>query len=202
MTCASAPNAPTPAWGTLGHELQRYVARRVQPDDVDDVVQDALLRIHRGLGALHDDQRFGPWVNQVARTAVIDHLRARGRRGRVAGQDAGMDEVPAPPAESETTEAEALLVSALAYFVEALPSPYREALTLTELQGMTQRDAARALGVSVSGMKSRVQRGRARLRDMIDACCAVETDARGRVIECVPRSDGVVPTGCGCRGTG
>ncbi len=202
MTCAAAPSPVTPAWGPLGHELQRYVARRVNPNDVDDVVQDALLRIHRGLGALHDDQRLGPWVHQVARTTVIDHLRARGRRGRVAGEDAGMDEVAAQEDEGETTEAEALLVPTLEHFVAALPSPYREALTLTELRGMTQRDAAQALGVSVSGMKSRVQRGRARLRDMIDACCAVETDARGRVIECVPRPDGVVPAGCGCRGTG
>lgn len=202
MTCSPSATAAEPAWPALGAELRGYVARRVRPDDVDDVVQDALLRIHRGLGALHDAERLGPWVGQVARSAVIDHLRARGRRGRLDGDVNQLDEVAEVPVEPDTNEAEAILTGVMAHFVAALPSPYREALTLTELQGVTQRDAAAALGVSVSGMKSRVQRGRARLRAMIEACCTVQTDARGRVIVCAPRPDGVVPDACGCVGEG
>jgi RNA polymerase sigma-70 factor (ECF subfamily) len=67
--------------------------------------------------------------------------------------------------------------------VEALPEPYREAVQLTELDGLTQADAAARLGLSVSGMKSRVQRGRERLKKMILDCCHVELDARGGVID-------------------
>jgi RNA polymerase sigma-70 factor (ECF subfamily) len=82
-------------------------------------------------------------------------------------------------------------------FVTVLPTPYREALTLTELQGLTQREAAELMGVSLSGMKSRVQRGRERLRALIEDCCQIALDARGRVIDCDPRPDGVRPPG-GC----
>jgi len=201
MSCAVAPettDSQGPAWNTLAHELRRYIARRVKPDDVDDVLQDTLLRIHRGLDTLHEAQRFGPWVHQVTRTAVVDHLRARGRRGRLGGEDKHLDDLEAPPGEAATTEAEALLAGVIVAFVADLPSPYREALTLTELQGLTQRDAAAALGLSVSGMKSRVQRGRAQLRTKLEACCAIETDVRGRVIGCTPRPDGVGPTSCAC----
>jgi RNA polymerase sigma-70 factor (ECF subfamily) len=84
----------------------------------------------------------------------------------------------------------------LAFFVAALPSPYREAITLTELEGRTQREAAEILGISLSGMKSRVQRGRAKLRAMLEACCEVAVDARGKVVACEPRSPGSKPKGC------
>ena len=74
--------------------------------------------------------------------------------------------------------------------IARLPSPYREALTITELQGLSQAAAAEMLGISVSGMKSRVQRGRDRLRAIIDECCKVALDARGGVMECEPRRPG------------
>jgi RNA polymerase sigma-70 factor (ECF subfamily) len=49
------------------------------------------------------------------------------------------------------------------------------------------REAAEMVGVSVSGMKSRVQRGRAQLRQMFDECCEIALDARGKVIDYTPR---------------
>ena len=84
----------------------------------------------------------------------------------------------------------------LAVFVAALPSPYREAMTLTELQGMSQKDAAEMLGISLSGMKSRVQRGRQQIREMLQACCGIALDARGRVLSYERRPDGKVPENC------
>jgi len=72
--------------------------------------------------------------------------------------------------------------------VARLPSPYREAVTLVELEGITVREAAEMVGVSVSGMKSRVQRGRAQLRQLFDECCEIALDARGKVIDYTSRS--------------
>ena len=66
--------------------------------------------------------------------------------------------------------------------VRGLPDDYRRAIELTELEGMSQVAAAERLGLSVPGAKSRVQRGRARLRAMLLRCCEIETDRRGRVI--------------------
>jgi RNA polymerase sigma-70 factor (ECF subfamily) len=83
----------------------------------------------------------------------------------------------------------------VAGFVAHLPSPYREALTLTELGGMGQREGAEMLGISVSTMKSRVQRGRQKLRALFDTWCNIEIDRRGRVISCVARE-----RACACGG--
>ena len=170
------------AYGDLEARLRPFVARRVSaPADVDDVVQDVFLRMQRGVGGLRDEESFGAWVYQVARSAIAEHRRARTRHP-----------VASEPAEEATDAAlddavECDLTPYVAQFVAMLPTPYREALTLTELQGLTHKQSAEMLGVSLSSMKSRVLRGRARLRELLDECCEFVIDARGRVIDCTPR---------------
>ena len=104
-------------------------------------------------------------------------------------------ELAAPPTEEEIDIGHEL-AQYLAFFIARLPSPYREAITLVELERVSQVDAARMLGLSVSGMKSRVQRGRAKLRAILEACCEFALDARSRIVGCRPRADGSVPEGC------
>ena len=182
------------AWKELDAKLRPFVARRVRsPADVDDVVQDVFLRIQRGASGLRDTERFGAWVYRIARTAIVDHRRGAARNP-IAGRDAPDEGVLA---EDDGT-AEEDLAANVAMFVTMLPSPYREALTLTELEGMSQKDAATMLGISVSGMKSRVQRGRQQLREALEECCSIALDVRGRVLSCEPRAEGRLPD-CRCR---
>ncbi|MCA9612218.1 MAG: sigma-70 family RNA polymerase sigma factor [Sandaracinus sp.] len=182
-------------WRALERELRPFVARRVAPSDVDDVVQEVLLRLNRGLEGLRDEERLGAWVNRVARHVVVDHHRARGRRPSEVGE-ASEDVVAEEPVELFDGTPEAELAGYVAIFVAALPSPYREALTLTELEGLSQTEAAEMLGVSPSTMKSRVQRGRVKLREAFEACCEVSLDARRRVVGFAPRVDGRAPVSC------
>lgn len=182
------------AWRELQAKLRPFIARRVRSDvDTDDVLQDVLLRLQRGLAGLRDEGRFGPWVYQVARSAIVDHERVAAKH-RVVDGDTGEDPLMEVEEDDRTIEQE--LASYLAPFVAMLPSPYREALTLVELEGLTQKQAAEMLGVSLSGMKSRVQRGRVQLRRALEDCCHIALDARGRVIGCEPRADGRLPVGC------
>jgi RNA polymerase sigma-70 factor, ECF subfamily len=182
------------AWRDLEAKLRPFIARRVRSQvDVDDVVQDVLLRVQRGLSELHDDERLGPWVYQVARNAIVDHLRVSAKHRVVDG--AGLEEQPREDDASDRA-AEEELASYVAPFVAMLPSPYREALTLTELEGLGQKQAAEMLGISLSGMKSRVQRGRVQLRKALEDCCHIAVDVRGRVMAVEPRPDGCLPEGC------
>jgi RNA polymerase sigma-70 factor (ECF subfamily) len=176
-------------WERLTERLRGFVGRRVTGPDADDVLQNALLRIQKGLPGLRDPQRFGPWVYRVTRNAIGDHLRARAREsGRaLAGTDLAAD------ASEDTDGLRHTLAGCLSPFVAALPPPYREAITKTELEGLSQKEAAERLGLSISGMKSRVQRGRERLRGMFERCCELTRDRRGRVIACAPRAAGSGP---------
>jgi RNA polymerase sigma-70 factor, ECF subfamily len=169
-------------WTELTKQLHSFVARRVPRADADDVVQEALVRIQRNVAELRDDNRFGAWVYQVTRSAVADHLRKNMR------ESAGVEALSAEPIERDNEEdvLTASLVACLSKFVAELPSPYREAITLTDLQGLSQKEAAEIVGISLSGMKTRVQRGREKLREMFDRCCSFTQDTRGHVIDYEP----------------
>lgn len=176
--------------------LRPFVARRVSDSDVDDVLQDVFLRMQRSLGDIRDEDRFGPWLYQVARSAIGDHRRMRARHPLAQGEPP--EEAADAPDSDGDGAAESALALAVTPFIAMLPEPYRDALTLTELEGKTQREAADAAGISLSGMKSRVQRGREQLRRMLEECCEIALDARGRVIACEPREGGRRPDPCRC----
>jgi len=176
----------------LEERLRPFVARRVPKSDVEDVLQDVFLRAQRALPDLRDEERFGAWMYRVARSAIAESHRQRARHPVLGAEE------PEPPAVTEGSDPTPLETEVAEYLVPLIsrvPSPYREALTLTELDGLTQQAAADALGISLSGAKSRVQRGREKLRALLGECCKIGVDARGRVIECEP----LLPSSCRCK---
>lgn len=174
MTTAAVP------WTDVAERLRPFVAHRVPASEIDDVVQDVLVRMHRGLPDLRDDDRFSAWMFQVARNAIADAGR---KQARAPIGDLDLDATPAPPTADNDREAATALAGCVSLFVAQLPSPYRQAITLVELEGKTAREAAEMVGISVSGMKSRVQRGRAQLRELFEQCCEIAVDARGKPTE-------------------
>ena len=81
--------------------------------------------------------------------------------------------------------------------VAGLPEPYREALLLTEYEGLTQQQLAERVGISLSGAKSRVQRGREKLKQILLDCCHVELDRRGGIIDYQGQCDCCANGHCG-----
>ena len=200
VSAAGAGTAPmtTPdeaAWGEYRAQLLRFVGRRVgDAAAAEDIVHDVLLRAFRGLDTLRDGQSFAAWIFQIARRAVVDHYRAR----RPA------DPLPEDLAEDRDDDGAAVreLAGCLRPLIATLPEGYREAVTLTELDGLTQAQAADRLGLSHSGAKSRVQRGRRLLAEAVQGCCALELDHRGAISGYQPSGGcGPVPAddcgGCG-----
>ena len=156
-------------------DLRRFIGRRIgDPDAAEDVLQDVYLKIHSRIGTLEDEEKIAAWVYRVARNAVNDFYRAK----RPAAE---LGEVPDEPPDLEGDELEANLARSVSTFLDGLPPDHREALYLTEFEGLTQRELAGRLGISVSGAKSRVQRARTRLKAMLLDCCHFELDRRGRV---------------------
>ena len=194
-------------WEVFAARLRAFVARRAPAGiDPDDVVQDVFVRVVRHLPTLRSTERLEAWLFQIARNALRDTMRARKRKdSRTDPLD--MD-VPAEAGDDGDRAAEAELAPCLAPMVASLPAAYRQAIELTSVEGLTQTEAARHAGVSVSGMKSRVQRGRTQLKDLLLACCAVGVDRRQRLsaysvrnpAACAAPSTGAASTSsCGCR---
>jgi len=179
------PSASEALLQRLGSDLRAFVARRVQPEHVDDVLQDVLLKVHRGLPSVTEDERILGWVYRVARNVVTDHHR-RYRSSDTLDVEAMVAEEPEP---SDAADVARTVASWLVPTIATLPNRHRQALELVELGGMTQKELAGRLELSASGARTRVQRARAALREKILRCCEIELDARGAVIDYRRRSD-------------
>lgn len=167
-------------WNEFAEKLRQFIRHRVSdPESAEDILQDVFLKIHGRLGQLKDPAKLQGWLYLIARNAVIDFYRAR------------QETVPVPEDLMAEPEAEPLereeLKASFRRMIFSLAEPYREALVLTEFDGLSQKALAERLGISFSGAKSRVQRGRAQLKAMLHECCVFEFDRRGRVIDCRPR---------------
>jgi RNA polymerase sigma-70 factor (ECF subfamily) len=177
-------------WSEFGHRLRAFIRQRVRnEEDAEDILQEVFLRIHRYAGDVNRSDRLTSWLFQVTRNAITDYYRAPVRREhpeRFLGMETLERPEPADPGmetDLDSDQARAELASCLRPMVERLPAHYREAVALVDLTGVAQTEAAAQLGLSVSGMKSRVQRGRRGLKEILVACCPVETDGGGRVVD-------------------
>ena len=177
----SQPLGAEAVWREFHARLLGFIARRVgDSSTAEDILQDVMLRVQRHAGELERSPALGAWVHQITRNAIADHYRrASRRRERPAGID--LDRQQSPVLEDARGELRGELAACLRPLLERLPALQREALTLTEMEGLTQATAAARLGLSTSGMKSRVQRGRAQLRELLTDCCEIELDRRGGV---------------------
>lgn len=172
-------------WTEFHANLLRFVARRVRnPADAEDVVQRVFLQVHRALPTLREVDRLPAWLYQLTRRAIIDYYRAPAHR-RERALDDEVELADDTAADEPTALAE--LSGCLRPLMASLSEADQEALTLVEFGGVSQVEAARQLGVSVSGMKSRVQRARHRLRAVVEDCCRVELDRRGGITDYQPR---------------
>ena len=189
----ASPSDAAAVWQDFRRPLLGFIARRV-PDreTAEDILQEVMLGIHRHAGDLERSPAVTAWIHQIARNAITDHYRrAAVRRERPAGIE--LEPPEPPPSETATAELRSELAACLRPLAERLPGPYREAITITELGGLTQTAAAAQLGLSTSGMKSRVQRARAQLRELLADCCEIELDRRGGISSYRPRR-----TPCDC----
>lgn len=170
----------TVIWQEFHQKLRGFILKRVNnPADADDILQEVFVRIYQRLTTLQESDRLQSWIFTITRNAIIDHYRKVKRQPEFTSETAletlAMD--PEPDIFNQQ------MAGCLRPLLQQLPEPYREAIQLAELEGMTQAAIAQELGISLSGMKSRVQRGRQKLKEVLQTCCQIEMDATGNVIE-------------------
>jgi RNA polymerase sigma-70 factor (ECF subfamily) len=176
-------------WMQFGDRLRGFIARRVRGDaDIEDVLQEAFTKIHAGLGGLKAGEKLEAWLFQVARRAMMDHFRKRHP----------LELAEDPPGKVEAGNLRAEVASWLDPLMTLIPEEDREALRLTDLEGLSQKDLAARLGLSVTGAKSRVQRARRRLKEALLDCCHVELDRRGNAIDYTKKRGDCGPCSCSC----
>lgn len=178
MRCATSETEAV--WGKFHAGLLRHIARRVQDREVaKDILQEVFMRVHTRIGTVRDDRRIAGWIYRIAHNAIVDHYRAR-RSGCEA------DDLLAAPGTEDPASA---LAPALLPMIERLPEVYRSAVRAVEIDGCSQVDIARANGLAISTVKSRVRRGRGLLKQMLLECCHIELGRRGGIVSYALRED-------------
>ena len=164
-------------WQEYHSRLRAFIKSRISDDmAADDILQNVFLKMHAGLASLKDATKLQSWLYQIARNAIIDHYRSQKPTVEIPEW---LTHPEADPGE-QVTQA---LSDCLRPMIQLLPDIYREAVTLSELKGLKQKEVAQALGTSLSGAKSRVQRGRGLLKEMLADCCRLEFDHKGRLCD-------------------
>jgi RNA polymerase sigma-70 factor, ECF subfamily len=172
------------AWDAYTNELRNFIKRRINdPMDADDVLQDVLLKAYRHQDQLTAESNIRAWLYQIARNTIIDFYRQQ--RPAVAPLDDYFDVLPNP---HDGTAPNAEIIDCVLSLVHDLPEKYRQALVAADLYEIPQNLLSDQLGLSYSGTKSRVQRGREQLRQMLEIRCQVEVD-QYKAMHCTPQSE-------------
>jgi RNA polymerase sigma-70 factor (ECF subfamily) len=156
---------PTPTWEEVARTHGRFlytVAFRLtgNDDDAQDLVQETLLRVRRGLET-YEPGALPAWLARICTNVFLDELRRRRRRPVELLPDRPERlMVPVPGADEQSTLLSRDVEAALA----ALPEDFRVAVVLCDVAGLGYDDIAAALGVPVGTVRSRIHRGRRLLR--------------------------------------
>lgn len=165
-------------WEKFHIRLRAFILKRVNNEAVaEDILQDVFIKIHTHLQSLQDTQRIESWIYQIARHAIIDYYR---RPDKTTELDESLVLVET---DEQECDASCEISSSLRAMVDTLPDHYRQALLLTEFDGLSQQALADQLGISLSGAKSRVQRARQKIKDDLLMCCHFEFDRYGRIVD-------------------
>lgn len=167
----------TQLWLEYHVKLHDFIECRVSdPMLADDILQDVFLKIHANIEHLKSKEKIRAWIYKIAANAIIDHYRTH---KPVAELPETLSAFEDDSCEEERNE----IMTGLRSIINSLPPHYAAAVMMSEFEGLTQQEIASRLGLSLSGAKSRVQRGRSLLKERLLECCRFEFDKRGRPID-------------------
>ncbi len=164
-------------WNEFHNRIFKFVEGRIYDKGLtEDCTQETFIKINNGLTSLRDENKLEGWIFQIARNTIADFNREKMKHSTIPIDDydqeiEGDDNINKRAAE--------LIVP----FIKQLPEKYSIPLMLYEIEGLSQKEISEKENISLSGAKSRIQRGRVKLKDALTDCCQFEIDNEGNVFE-------------------
>jgi len=140
--------------------LERYFSRRCPPHQIDDLVQEVLLALHKKRGSFDPKRAFLPWLAAIARYRWIDHLRKVYRNSEDA-----LEDFDAPEDSEEETVIARLSLERM--FVH-IPDKQAEVIEMVKIEGLSIKEAASRSGQSESAVKVNIHRGLKKLSALVE----------------------------------
>jgi RNA polymerase sigma-70 factor (ECF subfamily) len=168
----------TNIWTDFHKELKAFILNKTRNStDTDDILQEVFIKIIHNIDKVNQAENLRHYLYGIVRNAINDYFR---NRKPIIDNTEIEEKITEEETQSlNTTIAECCIKP----FINKLPNNYRDALLITEFQDISQKELAEKLNISYSGAKSRVQRGKEKLKELLIQCCAYKSDTYGNILE-------------------
>ena len=168
-------------WLNYQAQLRNYIHKHIDDADaVDDILQDVYIKASTRFGQLKSQDSLKSWLYRITHNVIMDFYRNR-QPYEVLTDDIVVDEMSQEEANLQQ------MAQCIRPMFDCLPEKYRQPMLLAEIEGLSQQAIADQLGLSLSGAKSRVQRGRVKLKELLVSHCEIEVGREG-IIDFKPKS--------------
>ncbi len=169
----------------FGQHLKNFIRSKVKnEDDVSDIYQNIILKIITKIDTVKNNESLKSWIFTIANNQIMDFYR---KIKPLVNVETLESQLPNPLHENESAaypEMEGCIYS----LMSQLPDEYRLVIEESEIKGVSQKELAATLGLNYVTLRSKVQRGRERLKKMLNDSCLIEQAALGTVMECLPKN--------------
>ncbi len=166
-------------WERFRIELFNYIKAKINHEfDAEEILQVVFIKMYNNFDQLSDHSKLKPWLYKITNHAIIDYYR---RRKEATLPYDKVEHLLIKEEKNLNMNDE--IIACLMMFLNQLPDKYQQSLKMHDLKGKKHKEISKELDISLSGSKTRVQRGREKLKEILSDCCEIEFDAYGNVIE-------------------
>jgi RNA polymerase sigma-70 factor (ECF subfamily) len=175
-------------WVKIHEKLFEYISKHVKnKDDVNDIIQDTFIKATTNIASLKNPAKADKWIFQIARNTMNDFFRKQ----KKSFTEEKSKDVPIEPNAFGDQDIKVKIQTQefsdyAGFIISELPEKYKRAVYLADIEGLSMKKLAQELDLSVSGAKSRVQRGRKLIKEIILKCCEVNADKYGNILDYEP----------------
>ena len=154
--------------------LKSFIISKVKNEEVtNDILQEVFIKIHLKKDTVKNQDSIKSWIFSVANNTILDYFNKNSKK---------QDNISELPSIEEETDHEHSAIDCLKPLIKNLPKTYVEAMLLSEIEGLKQAEVAKKLNISLSGAKSRIQRGRELLKEGFINCCDYTLNESGHLV--------------------
>jgi RNA polymerase sigma-70 factor, ECF subfamily len=173
-------------YAQFSQSLLAYIRSKIRSkEDAEDILQNVFTKIAANVNSLSEKQKIQNWLFTVTRNAIIDYYRANASKPTSVQDDGIADKF----VHEETNDPTGGLDACINSMIDLLPPDYKRIIIDSELRGISQKDLAKKYDMAYPSMRSRVQRGRERLKQLFYNCCHIRTDSLGNIMEATGKDD-------------
>ena len=166
--------------------LLSFIRSRIRSkEDAEDILQNVFIKISANVDKLTEQEKLQSWIYTITRNAIIDYYRVNATKKNVVMNEYLEESI----LEEETEDPTKGLDQCVNSMIGLLPAEYKSIIIDSELKGIKQKELAEKYNMAYPSMRSRVQRGRERLKQLFYNCCHIESDRHGNILEAQGRSD-------------